>query len=62
MIDIFEHTIMAVDVTKFSSSGTFQSLRLPNLRPDDLVVTHTVLEEAFAYVINPVQLVVANSN
>lgn len=38
MIDIAGRTVMAVDLTKFNEDGLKPSLRLPALRPDDLIV------------------------
>ncbi|WP_281857522.1 DeoR/GlpR family DNA-binding transcription regulator [Litoreibacter halocynthiae] len=61
MIDISARTVMAVDATKFSASGSLPSLRMPELRADDVVVVDQSPGAAFSDLIDPKQLVVAAS-
>lgn len=47
MIGISRRTIMAVDRSKFAPGGALPPLRLPALRPDDLIVCEAAPDPAF---------------
>lgn len=48
MIGISKRTIIGVDKSKFEVKGNLPSLKLPTLRPDDIVVCDCVPAEPFA--------------
>lgn len=58
MIEISKRTIMAVDSSKFVSDGSLPPLKLPKLRPNDMVVCDERPGEQFAKLFGHNQLVV----
>ena len=60
MTEISQRTIMAVDSSKFSGDGRLPPLRLPELRPDDIVVCETEPDASFADMVASHKFIIAN--
>ncbi|WP_138933940.1 DeoR/GlpR family DNA-binding transcription regulator [Roseovarius arcticus] len=59
MIDISRITVMAVDKSKYMLDGSLPPLRLPRLRPDDIIVCDADPGSRFAQLFESKQLLVA---
>jgi len=59
MIDSAGHTILAVDKSKFIADGIKPTLRLPALRPEDMIVTDQHPGEAFSDLVSSTRLQIA---
>lgn len=60
MTEIAERTFMAVDSTKFNDAATSPALRLPELAPNDLIVTDRRPPPAFRALPGQAELVIAD--
>ncbi len=61
MTEISRSTIMAVDLSKFDAKGSLPPLRLPELRPEDMIVCEAEPDTSFADLMAHHRLVVANA-
>ncbi|MEM5518922.1 DeoR/GlpR family DNA-binding transcription regulator [Henriciella sp. AS95] len=62
MIDISRQTIMAVDKSKLMTEGPMPPLRLPELRPEDIIVCDVQPDDRFSDMLENHQLIVAGSS
>ncbi|WP_288942282.1 DeoR/GlpR family DNA-binding transcription regulator [uncultured Roseovarius sp.] len=61
MMEVSARTIMAVDCTKFKETGTKASLRMPPLRPQDIVVCDSRPAERFDDLLNAQEFISADT-
>ncbi len=62
MIEISRCTIMAVDVSKFQPDGTLPPLRLPRMRPNDIIVSDSRPDERYDHLLGQCEFLTAGSS
>ena len=62
MIGISQHTIMAIDHSKFRLEGPMPPVRLPPMRPDDLIVCDKTLGAEYSDVFENQRILIARTD